>query len=146
MSILADTNILLCRSQPGRPNHQAAIESVATLLAAAEAVYFTPQSISELWSFATRPTADQGLGFPVPLMIAELENIERFLTVLPDSPAVYGEWKRLVARHGVVGNRAHDARLVATMHVHGIRRILTFNIDNFAHYDIEAVHPSSLLG
>ena len=146
MSILADTNILLCRSQPDHPSHHSAVESVATLLAAAEPVYFTPQSISELWMVATRPMADKGLGFPVALAIAELENIEKFLTLLPDSPLVYGEWKRLVARHEVVGNGVHDARLVATMHVYGIRRILTFNIDDFARYDIEAVHPSSLLG
>lgn len=40
---------------------------------------------------------------------------------------------------------AHDAKLVATMNVHGIRRILTFNTDDFTRYDIEAVHPSSLM-
>lgn len=31
------------------------------------------------------------------------------------------------------------------MNVHGIRRILTFNTDEFTRYDIEAVHPSSLM-
>jgi predicted nucleic acid-binding protein len=50
-----------------------------------------------------------------------------------------------VVRHGVLGSRVHDARLVASMNVHGIRRILTFNTGDFARYDIEAVHPSSLV-
>jgi hypothetical protein len=36
-------------------------------------------------------------------------------------------------------------RLVATMNVHGIRRILTFNTGDLARYDIQAVHPRSLL-
>ncbi len=74
-----------------------------------------------------------------------MEKIEQFLTVLPDSPAVYAEWKRLVVQHSVLGTKVHDTKLVATMNLHGVRRILTFNTDDFARYDIEAIHPSSLL-
>ncbi len=145
MSILADTNILLRRTQPDHPSHTLAVESVAKLLAAAEPVYFTLQNIAEFWSVATRPIASNGLGFPPALALGELEKIERFLNILADSPAVYLEWKRLVAKHGVLGSKVHDAKLVATMNVHGIRRILTFNTGDFARYEIEAVHPSSLI-
>jgi predicted nucleic acid-binding protein len=145
MSTLADTNILLRRTQPDHPSHALAVESVAKLLSTGEPVYFTLQNISEFWNVATRPAANNGLGFTASLALGELEKIERFLTVLPDSPAVYEEWKRLVVRHGVLGSKVHDAKLIATMNVHGLRRILTFNTDDFAHYDIEAVHPSALL-
>ena len=100
MSILADTNILLRRSQPDHPSHTLAVESVAKLLAAAEPVYFTLQNMSEFWNVATRPAAANGLGFSLALALGEIEKIERFLTVLPDSPAVYGEWKRLVVAGG----------------------------------------------
>ena len=144
MSILADTNVLLRRTQPDHPNHTSAVESVARLLAAGEPVYFTLQSISEFWNVATRPAPNNGLGFSVALVLGEIEKIERFLTLLPDSPAVYGEWKRLVVQHGVLGSKVHDAKLVATMNVHGIRRILTFNTEDFTRYDIEAIHPQSL--
>jgi predicted nucleic acid-binding protein len=145
MSILADTNVLLRRTQPDHPSHGLAVESVARLLSSGEAVYFTLQNMSEFWNVATRPTANNGLGFSVALALGELEKIERFLTVLPDSPAVYEEWKRLVFRHRVLGTKVHDAKLVATMNVHGVRRILTFNIEDFTRYDIEAIHPVSLL-
>lgn len=145
MSILADTNILLRRTQPDHPSHTLAVESVAKLLAAGEPVYFTLQNISEFWNVATRPMAHNGLGFSVALALGELAKIERSLVVLPDSPAAYGEWKRLVVRHGVLGSKVHDAKLVATMNVHGIRRILTFNTEDFARFDVEAIHPSSLL-
>ena len=144
MSILADTNILLRRTQPDHPSHTSAVESVARLLAAGESVYFTLQNISEFWNVATRPAPNNGLGFSVALVLGEIEKIERFLTLLPDSPAVYGEWRRLVVQHGVLGSKVHDAKLVATMNVHGIRRILTFNTEDFGRYDIEAIHPSSL--
>jgi predicted nucleic acid-binding protein len=49
-----------------------------------------------------------------------------------------------VVQHGVGGSKVHDAKLVATMNVHGIRRILTFNTEDFTRYDIEAIHPLSL--
>jgi predicted nucleic acid-binding protein len=145
MSILADTNVLLRRTQPDHPSHVSAVESVARLLAAGEPVYFTLQNISEFRNVATRPVANNGLGFSVALALDEVEKIERFLTVLPDSPAVYLEWKQLVVRHGVLGGKVHDAKLVATMNIHGIRRILTFNTDDFTRYDVESIHPSSLL-
>jgi predicted nucleic acid-binding protein len=144
MSILADTNILLRRTQPDHPSHTLAVESVAKLLAPGEPVYFKLQNISEFWNVATRPAPNNGLGFSVPLVLGEIEKIERFLTLLPDSPAAYGEWRRLVVEHGVLGSKVHDAKLVATMNVHGIRRILTFNTEDFTRYDIEAIHPLSL--
>lgn len=101
MSILADTNILLRRTQPDHPSHTLAVESVAKLLAAGEPVYFTLQNMSEFWNVATRPAANNGFGFSAVLALGELEKIEPFLTVLPDFPTVYAEWKRLVTRHSV---------------------------------------------
>jgi predicted nucleic acid-binding protein len=145
MSILADTNILLRRTQPDHPSHTVAVESVAKLLAAGEPVFFTLQNMSEFWNVATRPQENNGLGFSPELALRELEMIERFLTILPDSPAIYPEWKRLIVRHAVLGSKVHDVKLVATMNIHGVRRILTFNTGDFARYDIEAIHPSSLM-
>jgi hypothetical protein len=54
MSILADTNILLRRTQPDHPNHTLAVESVANLLAAAlsevcKIERFLPDSPAVLW-------------------------------------------------------------------------------------------------
>src|ERR1039458_343413 len=145
MSILVDTNVLLRRTQPDHANHFVAVESVARLLAAGEPVSYTVQNCSEFWNVATRPIANNGLGFSVALALGEVEKIERVLTVLSDSQAMYGEWKRLVVQHGVLGSKVHDAKLVAAMNVHMVRRILTFNTDDFARYGIEVVHPASLL-
>ena len=60
-----------------------------------------------------------------------------------ESTDVYSEWKRLVVAYGVTGVQAHDARLVAAMNVHGIGRILTFNVQDFTRYkEIEAIRPA----
>lgn len=145
MSVLVDTNVLLRRTQPTHESHSLAVESVARLLQGGEPVYFTLQNISEFWNVVTRPVANNGLGFSAALALGEVEKIERALSFLPDPPAIYGEWKRLVVRHGVLGVKVHDARLVAAMNVHGIGRILTFNADDFTRYGVEVLHPSSLL-
>jgi hypothetical protein len=63
----------------------------------------------------TRPVAHNGLGFSVSLVAGEVEKIERILTA---------------ARR--------------RMNVHGVGKILTFNIDDFTRYGIEVLHPSSV--
>lgn len=144
MSILVDTNVLLRRTQPDHPHHAAAVESVARLLAAGEPVCFTLQNISEFWNVATRPLANNGMGFSIAFTLAEVSKMEQVLTLLPESAAMYAEWKRLVVAHGVVGSKVHDARLVAAMNVHGVRRILTFNTGDFTRYQVEVLHPTAV--
>ena len=95
------------------------MESVARLLTTGQPVYFTLQNIAEFWNVATRPVANNGLGFSAALTFSEVGKIEQALTLLPESPAIYGEWKRLVVQHNVLGSKVHDTRLVAAMIVHG---------------------------
>jgi predicted nucleic acid-binding protein len=61
--------------------------------------------------------------------------------VLPDHPAIYDHWRRLVVARGVIGSQVYDTRLVAAMAVHAVGRILTFNAGDFARYGIEVIHP-----
>ena len=145
MSVLVDTKILLRRTQPDHPHHAVAVESVARLLATGEPVCFTLQNIAEFWNVATRPLANNGMGFSVAFTLDEVGKIERVLTLLPDSAAMYAEWKRLVVAHSVLGSKVHDARLVAAMAVHGGRRILTFNTCDFSRYQVEILDPTALL-
>jgi len=62
MGILVDTN-LLRRTQPDHEHYWIAVKSVARLLAEETPLYFTLQNISEFWNVATRPIANNGLGF-----------------------------------------------------------------------------------
>jgi hypothetical protein len=47
--------------------------------------------------------------------------------LLPDSRATYREWRRLVLAHAISGGAVPDTRLVGTMNVDGIARLVTFN-------------------
>jgi predicted nucleic acid-binding protein len=70
---------------------------------------------------------------------------EERLRLLPDSPAVHEKWRKLLVVYNVSAVQVHDARLVATMRIRGLKRILTFNDKGFTRYGgIEPVHPRSV--
>ena len=142
MSVFVDTNVFLRSVQPTHPSHGAAVRSVARLIREGESLVVTPQIIAEFWNVATRPTDNNGLGFSPDVATTEIAKIEEFSSIVAESIDVYAEWKRLIAMHKVRGVQAHDARLVAAMNVYGIRRILTFNGDDFGRYRIEVLTPS----
>ena len=143
MSVFVDTNILLRSVQPSDPSHDMAVRATAALIDAGEVLIVTPQVIAEFWYAATRSREKNGLAMPFDKARQELNHLEGFFTVIGESPEVYREWKNLVTLYGVSGVHAHDARLVAAMKVYGIKRILTFDVDDFARYKdiIEVLHP-----
>ena len=146
MSVLVDTNILLRSAQPNHELCPQATHAVSKLLRRNETVCFCSQNIAEFWNVATRPTDRNGLGFSHHEVLQEVVSIEGLLTLLPDGPGIYAEWKRIVTEHKIQGVKVYDARLVAVANSHGVRSILTFNADDFKRFsNINVLHPSSLL-
>jgi predicted nucleic acid-binding protein len=143
LSVLVDTNVLLRRLEPGHRHYRDAVVATDRLLGSGEPVHVAAQNIAEFWAAATRAAARNGLGLDVAAAAAAVDRIEQAFTLLPDDPKIYDYWRRLVMLHRVVGNRVYDARLVAVMLVHGIGRILTFNVDGFADYGIAVLQPSA---
>lgn len=92
----------------------------------------------------TRPVDRNGFGLTTSQAASEIEILERTLLLLPDVPAIYPEWKRLVTKHSVSGVQVHDTRLVASMNIHNVRQILTFNVGDFKRYGIEVLHPEDV--
>jgi predicted nucleic acid-binding protein len=108
------------------------------------ALFTTHKNIAELWNVMTRPVSRNGFGLTAAEAEHEVETIESGMTLLTEeSEAAYDEWRRIVVQHAVSGVQVHDARLVATMRVHGVTHLLTLNVSDFARYGgITAVHPS----
>jgi predicted nucleic acid-binding protein len=76
-----------------------------------------------------------------------LRRIEQAFLYLPDTPEVYEIWRDLVVRFGVSGVKVHDARLVALMLANNMRRILTFNANDFGRFEelgISAIDPGQI--
>ncbi len=145
MSFLVDTNILLRSAQPTHSLSLQATKAVSGLMKTGETVFCCSQNIAEFWNVATRPSDRNGLGFTPEEAWQEVRSIEALLTLLPDSPGIYTEWKRLVNDYKVRGVSVYDARLAAVMRVYGVDQLLTFNVDDFRRYGkLRVIHPSAL--
>lgn len=145
MSFLVDTNMLLRSVAPSHPMYALAINAIGILLGRSEELYITPQNLIEFWNVYTRPADRNGLGCSVGEAKIEINRLKSIFPLLPDIPAIYGEWESLVITHAVKGVNVHDARLVAVMLAHSVTHILTFNTEDFKRFSqITVVHPSEI--
>src|SRR5208337_5527112 len=146
-SCLVDTNILLRMTRRSDPQHHLVDAALARLASEGTTLHYTHQNIAELWNVMTRPQIRNGLGLTLAEAEREVRAIEAGMDLLPDSEAVYREWRRIVVQYGISGVQVHDARLAAAMYVHRVGHILTLNVSDFSRFSgLTAVHPSSLLG
>jgi predicted nucleic acid-binding protein len=142
---LIDTNILVRLVLPHDPLNPVATAALDELKRRGEKACVAPQNLVEFWSVATRPVEANGLGMTPDKANSELTRIEKMFRVLDDVASVYKRWKDLVASHSVRGRQAHDARLVALMLEHKIKRIVTFNVDDFTRYsELVVLSPQDL--
>lgn len=101
--------------------------------------------MAELWNVMTRPRERNGFGLTTPEAELEVRLIESGMTLLPDSAAVYREWRKIVVRYDIRGVHVHDARLAAVMYAHKVSHILTLNGSDFARFEgVRVVHPSGV--
>jgi predicted nucleic acid-binding protein len=106
----------------------------------------SPQNVVEFWSAATRPVLVNGLSFSPDRADRVARRLEHLFRLVPDTPAIHTEWRRLVVALAISGRQVHDARLAAVMRAHGITHILTFDTADFLRYPgITAVHPRDVV-
>ena len=146
MAIALDANVLLRLSQKQHPLYFVSRSAVRKLWAENEEVCYLPQNIVELWNVLTRPaSARGGIGLTPAQAQRKTRMLERVFTLLPDTPEVHAEWRRLVVQHGVSGVQVYDARIAACLRVHGVTRLLTFNTKDFSRYaGFVAVDPAEI--
>jgi predicted nucleic acid-binding protein len=143
MKILPDSNVLLRWNIRTAPQSQLVIRAVDLLLASGAFPCYTSQNLGEFWNVLTRPLDRNGFGLTPLEADRRTRMIENQIPILPDDPRVHLVWRGLPVDHAISGVQVHDARLAAAMHVHGVKRILTFNTRDFARFtDIEAIHPA----
>jgi predicted nucleic acid-binding protein len=145
MLVLLDSNILLRWLEPADPDSGLVVAAVERLLLNSDSLCYTSQNLGEFWNVLTRPASRNGYGLTAAQAHLRARSIESRIELLPDTPAVHLEWRRLLVAHDVCGSQVHDARLAAAMHIHGVKRILTFNTRDFARFaDVESTHPARL--
>ena len=135
MLVLLDTNVLLRLFDRSDPNYGMVQTALKVLWAQRHQPVIVPQNVIEFWNVSTRPTSARGgFGQSVAKTRSRLAAIERLCRLLPETPATFPEWKRLVQSHSIVGVSVHDARIVAQMQVWQVPALLTFNIQDFRRY------------
>ena len=146
MAYLVDTNVFLRLVPNNDPNRAIVLNALQKLRLSNEQLSYTTQVLAEFLTVCTRPATSRG-GYGLSSERAErkLRLIERYCRLLPDSEATHQEWRRLVVAYSVKGVEVHDARLVASMIVHGVDHLLTFDTSDFKRYrEITAISPADL--
>ena len=142
--MLVDTSVLTPTLQPHHSLYALTDRAIERLLAQGRDLHIVAQNLIELWVVATRPLEQNGLGM-TPAAAGELARIKSMFEFLPETPAIYPIWERLVTERQVSGKPPHDARLVAAMQAHALTSILTFDRSGFSRYPgIKVVHPADI--
>ena len=147
MIYLADTNILLGVAHRADARYPIVQAAVHKLWANGHDLQTTSQNFAEFWNVSTRPADRNGFGLTPYEAYELLQGLEQSFPLLPDSPDVYPEWRQLVMKYDVSGVQVHDARLVATILVHDVKHILTFNTQDCTRYvpeGIVAIDPTTI--
>src|SRR5215475_1107670 len=140
-----DSNILLRISKSDDPQHPVIVQALKALVGQGVRLCYTSQTLAEFWNASTRPLDRNGFG----LSVAETDRlasvIEQSFEFLPDSRETHERWRALLVAHNVQGVQVHDARLAASMYVHGVRQLLTMNVRDFRRFDgLSVTHPADV--
>lgn len=147
MPILFDTNVFLRLADRNSDLRDPVIKAIRLLRSRNEEICYTPQIVGEFWNVCSRPQSSRG-GFGLGLDQTERKTllIEKHFRLLPDSLATFHEWRRLVKEKSVIGVQVHDAKIAASMSVHAISDLLTFNTRDFKRFEfINAADPRDLV-
>jgi predicted nucleic acid-binding protein len=132
VAVLVDTSVLARLANTADALHATATRAVVELHRRGEVLHLTAQNLIEFRVVATRPIAVNGLGLTSAAADAQATVFEAVFPLLVETPGIYPTWRALVIGLSVLGKQAHDARLVAVCHVHGVSHLLTFNVVHFA--------------
>jgi predicted nucleic acid-binding protein len=138
---LVDTNVLVYSTVLGNPWHQKARSWLAGLNAEGVTLCVTPQILREYLVVLTRGTIfekDFSTNEALKVQNALLQTVE----VLDETTAVAATLRNLVEVYSVRGKRIHDANIVATMIVHNVTRLATYNHNDFNLFEEIVLEPA----
>lgn len=130
--VFVDTNVLVYANLTSAPFHADARRSILTLQSSGVDLWINRQILREYLAVVTRQT------FASPLSavqaITHIRQIEQSFIVADETTAVTSQLLTLLQTISLGGKQVHDANIVATMLVHGIKRLLTHNVADFIRF------------
>lgn len=131
--IFVDTNVLIYANLALSPFYQVAVGALQTLDAAEAPIWISRQVLREYLAAMTRPGALTGK-IATDELAADIHSFSEQFYVAEDGSDVTDELVHLFTTVPMAGKQVHDANIVATMLVHGVRRLLTHNVDDFKRF------------
>lgn len=141
---LLDTNILVYAADKSSPFHQTAVNLRDRGMNGVTSVCISPQVLNEFFAIITTPkrVANPRSQEEAREEMEKYLNSERILKIYPGGKVIR-EILELLKRYKVTRQEIFDLQLVATMLLNGVRRIYTYNSDDFDKYEeIEVLKPS----
>ena len=131
--VFVDTNILVYANTVTAPWHLEAQAVLKSFCASAVELWISRQILREYLATLSRT---QSFSSPVPAatLVADTVRFQTEFRIAEDGPAVTSSLLALVTSIPIGGKQVHDANIVATMQVHGLRRLLTHNTADFARF------------
>lgn len=135
-SVFLDTNVLVYATIHQSTLHQEAQAAISNYKRTGVETWISLQVIREYLATLTRPNTFASLGKPIPAttLAAEVQLFRNQYRIAEDNHAVTREPLDLIAMIPTGGKQIHDANIVATMVVYGIRELLTHNTTDFARF------------
>lgn len=144
-SCLVDSNIVLRIGRNKDREHGAIAHALRIFNLRKARICYTSQVLAEFWNVATRPLDLNGFGLSIAAVDDIARTLERDFELLPDGHEVHQRWRRLLVEHQVRGAMVHDARLAASMYVHGIDTLLTINVRDFRRFrGLRVMNPAEV--
>src|SRR5262245_35988159 len=132
---LIDTNILVYALYQQSEYHQASRAVLNSAEAADAGLCLVPQSLSEFYAVVTHPRRVTPAQDPFSALAAIEAMIALPGIALLQTPADIGfQWMELIRQRPVLAHHIFDVQLIAAMLGNGVRRIITFNTDDFLPY------------
>ncbi len=132
--LLLDTNVLLSATTPARSQHEQALRALNDWPNDGIGICTSGQVLREYLVVATRGLELNGLGLSIADALANRDRLEARMRFLEETHAVAVRLRHLVQSLACTGKQIHDANVVATALAHGVERILTENVGDFAQF------------
>ncbi len=131
--VFVDTNLLVYAHLAQSPWHAQAVQRLTALDTAGTPLWISHQILREYLAAMTRPGE---LTTPIPLaaLLDDVRYCAARFHVAEEGAAVTDQLLQLLATVPVGGRQVHDANIVATMLVAGVRRLLTHNTGDFTRF------------
>ncbi len=142
---IVDANVLAYATNADVPNHAASRALLDAARDPAVALYVISQILCEFYSVITNPRrvatpCSSADALRIILALLALPGIY----VLPSPVRAVAALTDLLQRHPVTGGNVFDLQIVATMQANNVRRIYTFNAEDFVVFpELIVVVPGS---